>query len=99
MTKKDNENKDNLLQMAFDWIWYKIFPEQRIGTISQEELEEVFPTLPERIEYKLPSKEDKKEFRIPLGQTFRKKNSILEAKFYSTYFMLRCYRIRKISSN
>ena len=71
--KKDNENKDNLLQMIFDHIWYSIFPKPRIGTISQEELEEVFPTLPERIEYKLPSKEDKKEFRIPLGQTFRKK--------------------------
>lgn len=71
--KKDNENKDNLLQMIFDHIWYSIFPKPRIGTISQEELEEVFPTLPDNIEYKLPSKEDKKEFRIPLGQTFRKK--------------------------
>lgn len=71
--KKDNENKDNLLQMVFDYVWFKIFPKPRIGTISQEELEEVFPTLPDNIEYKLPSKEDKKEFRIPLGQTFRKK--------------------------
>lgn len=71
--KKDNENKDNLLQMIFDHIWYSIFPKPRIGTISQEELEEVFPCLPDNIEYKLPSKEDKKEFRIPIGQTFRKK--------------------------
>lgn len=71
--KKDNENKDNLLQMIFDHIWYSIFPKPRIGTISQEELEEVFPCLPDNIKYKLPSKEDKKEFRIPLGQTFRKK--------------------------
>ena len=38
-TKKDNESKDNLLQMAFDLIWYKIFQRQRIGTISQEELD------------------------------------------------------------
>lgn len=73
MTKKDNENKDNLLQMVFDYVWFKIFPKPRIGTISQEELEEVFPSLPDNIKYKLPSKDDKKEFRIPLGQTFRKK--------------------------
>ena len=71
--KKDNENKDNLLQMIFDYLWYSIFPKERIGTISQEELEEVFPCLSDNIEYKLPSKEDKKEFRIPIGQTFRKK--------------------------
>ena len=71
--KKDNENKDNLLQMIFDHIWYSIFPKERIGTISQEELDEVFPTLPERIEYKLPSKEDKKEFRIPIGESFNNK--------------------------
>lgn len=45
-TKKDNENKDNLLQMIFDHIWYSIFPKPRIGTISQEELDEVFPIMP-----------------------------------------------------
>lgn len=70
MTEKD---KENLLQMVFDYVWFKIFPKPRIGTISQEELEEVFPCLPDNIKYKLPSKEDKKEFRIPIGQTFRKK--------------------------
>lgn len=73
MTKKDNENKDNLLQMIFDYVWFKIFPKPRIGTISQEELEEVFPSLPDNIKYKLPSKEDKKEFKIPIGQTFKNK--------------------------
>ena len=73
MTKKDNENKDNLLQMIFDYVWFKIFPKPRIGTISQEELEEVFPSLPDNIKYKLPSKDDKKEFRIPIGQTFKNK--------------------------
>ena len=73
MTKKDNENKDNLLQMIFDSIWYKIFPEQKIGTISQEELEEVFPRLPDNIKYKLPSKEDKKEFRIPTQKNTEKR--------------------------
>ncbi len=71
--KKDNENKDNLLQMIFDHIWYSIFPKPRIGTISQEELEEVFPCLPDNIKYKLPSKEDKKKFRIPIGESFNNK--------------------------
>ena len=59
MTKKDNENKDNLLQMIFDYAWYKIFPKPRIGTISQEELDEVFPHLPEKINYELPKKNPK----------------------------------------
>ena len=80
MTKKDNENKDNLLQMAFDWIWYKIFPEQRIGTISQEELDEVFPSLPEKINYKLSKRNPKEGIYIPIGQTFKNKTITLSLK-------------------
>lgn len=78
--KKDNENKDNLLQMAFDWIWYKIFPKPRIGTISQEELDEVFPHLPERIDYELPKKINKEGIYIPIGKTFRGKEITLDLK-------------------
>ena len=79
-TKKDNENKDNLLQMIFDSIWYKIFPEQRIGTISQEELDEVFPHLPEMINYKLSKKNPKEGIYIPIGQTFKNKTITLSLK-------------------
>lgn len=78
--KKDNENKDNLLQMAFDWIWYKIFPKPRIGTISQEELDEVFPHLPERIDYELPKKINKEGIYIPIGKTFKGKEIVLDLK-------------------
>ena len=79
-TKKDNENKDNLLQMIFDHIWYSIFPKERIGTISQEELEEVFPCLPERIDYELPKKINKEGIYIPIGKTFKNKTVTLNLK-------------------
>ena len=78
--KKDNENKDNLLQMIFDHIWYSIFPKERIGTISQEELEEVFPTLPEKINYALPKRVKKDGIYIPVGKTFRGKEITLDLK-------------------
>lgn len=78
--KKDNENKDNLLQMIFDSIWYKIFPEQKIGTISQEELDEVFPSLPEKINYALPKRVKKDGIYIPVGKTFKNKTITLSLK-------------------
>lgn len=80
MTKKDNENKDNLLQMVFDYVWFKIFPKPRIGTISQEELDEVFPSLPERIDYELPKKINKEGIYISIGKTFRGKEITLDLK-------------------
>lgn len=79
-TKKDNENKDNLLQMIFDSIWYKIFPEQKIGTISQEELDEVFPSLPEKINYALPKRVNKEGIYISIGKTFKGKEIVLDLK-------------------
>lgn len=79
-TKKDNENKDNLLQMIFDHIWYSIFPKPRIGTISQEELDEVFPHLPEMINYKFPKRNPKEGIFIPIGQTFKNKTVTLNLK-------------------
>lgn len=80
VTKKDNENKDNLLQMAFDLIWYKIFQRQRIGTISQEELDELFPHLPEMINYRLSKRSAKEGIFIPIGQTFKNKTITLSLK-------------------
>lgn len=79
-TKKDNENKDNLLQMIFDHIWYSIFPKPRIGTISQEELDEVFPHLPEMIDYELPKKINKEGIYISIGKTFKGKEIVLDLK-------------------
>lgn len=74
------DNKDNLLQMIFDCVWYKIFPKPRIGTISQEELDEVFPHLPEKINYELPKKINKEGIYIPIGKTFKGKEIVLDLK-------------------
>ena len=52
------ENDYNLLQEAFDWIWYKIFPNDKPKT-TVEELQELFPTLPAMIKYKLPKRNSK----------------------------------------
>lgn len=74
------DNKDNLLQMIFDSIWYSIFPKPRIGTISQEELEEVFPHLPEMINYKFPKRNPKEGIFIPVGKTFNDQEIVLDLK-------------------
>lgn len=66
------DNDYNLLQDLFDWIWYKLFPDNKPKT-TKEELQELFPTLPKEVKYKLPSKEDKLKFRIPIGESFNNK--------------------------
>lgn len=66
--------------MVFDYVWFKIFPKPRIGTISQEELDEVFPHLPERIDYELPKKINKEGIYIPIGKTFKGKEIVLDLK-------------------
>lgn len=71
-TKKD-EKQENLLEIIFNIIWDKLFPGEKIGTISDEELEELLPSLPEMIEYKLPKRNPKDGIYIPLGQTFKNK--------------------------
>ena len=39
------DNDYNLLQELFDWVWYKLFPNDKPKT-TKEELQELFPTLP-----------------------------------------------------
>lgn len=78
--KKDNEKKENLLEAIFNLIWDKLFPGERIGTISDEELEELFLRLPEKIDYKLPKRVTKDGIFIPLGETFKKKQIELNLK-------------------
>ena len=67
-----NNEESNLLQNLFDLIWYKLFPDNK-PKCTKEEIEELFPTLPKEVKYKLPSKEDKLKFRIPIGESFNNK--------------------------
>ena len=78
--KKDNEKKENLLEAIFNLIWDKLFPGERIGTISDEELEEILPTLPEMIEYKLPKRDKREGIFIPIGQTYKGESVVLDLK-------------------
>lgn len=71
-TKKD-EKQENLLEIIFNLIWDKLFPGEKVGTISDEELEEILPSLPEKINYKLPKRDKREGIYIPLGQTFKNK--------------------------
>lgn len=73
------DNKDNLLQMIFDCVWYKIFPDNKPKT-TKEEIEELFPTLPEMIKYELPKRTQKEGIFIPLGETFNGKPIALDLK-------------------
>ena len=50
------DNNYNLLQEIFDLVWYKLFPDNKSKT-TKEELQELFPTLPKEVKYKLPSKD------------------------------------------
>ena len=67
------DNDYNLLQDLFDWIWFKIFPDNKPKT-TKEEIEELFPTLPNMINYKIPKKTQKEGIFIPIGKTFPKKH-------------------------
>ena len=67
--KKIDAKESNLLQEIFDAIWYKLFPNNMPKT-TKEELQELFPTLPAMIEYKLPKKMPKEGIFIPVGETF-----------------------------
>lgn len=73
------DNDYNLLQEAFDWIWYKLFPNDKPKT-TVEELQELFPTLPQMIEFKLPKRTQKEGIFIPLGETFNGKPIALDLK-------------------
>ena len=78
-TKKD-EKQENLLEIIFNIIWDKLFPGEKVGTISDEELEEILPSLPEKINYKLPKRNPKDGIYIPLGQTFKNKTITLNLR-------------------
>ena len=69
----------NLLQELFDWVWYKLFPNDKPKT-TVEELQELFPTLPKMIEYELPKRTQKEGIFIPLGETFNGKPIALDLK-------------------
>ena len=77
--KKIDVKESNLLQEIFDAIWYKLFPNNMPKT-TKEELQELFPTLPAMIEYKLPKKMPKEGIFIPVGETFKNKTIILDLK-------------------
>lgn len=72
-------NDYNLLQDLFDWIWFKIFPDNKPKT-TKEELQELFPTLPTMIKYELPKRTQKEGIFIPLGETFKNKTIALDLK-------------------
>lgn len=73
------DNDYNLLQDLFDWIWYKLFPDNKPKT-TKEELQELFPTLPSMIEYELPKRVNKEGIYIPIGKTFKGKEIVLDLK-------------------
>lgn len=77
--KKIDVKEPNLLQEIFDLIWYKLFPDTMPKT-TIEELQELFPKLPEMIEFKLPKKNPKEGIYIPLGETFKNKTITLDLK-------------------
>lgn len=74
-----NNKEPNLLQDIFDLIWYKLFPDNKPKT-TKEELQELFPTLPEMIKFKLPKRIQKEGIYIPIGETYHNKKIILNLK-------------------
>lgn len=77
--KKIDAKEPNLLQEIFDLIWYKLFPDTMPKT-TKEELQELFPTLPDMIEYKLPKRTQKEGIFIPIGKTFNDQEIVLDLK-------------------
>ena len=73
------DNDYNLLQDLFDWIWFKIFPDNKPKT-TKEEIEELFPTLPKMIEYELQKRNAKEGIYVPLGKTFKNKTIALDLR-------------------
>ena len=86
------DNDYNLLQDLFDWIWYKLFPDNKPKT-TKEELQELFPTLPKEVKYKLPSKEDKLKL---MGYSID--DDYLVSMFDSTYENSKMIKSMKITS-
>lgn len=75
------DNKDNLLQMTFDWIWYKIFPKPKDNLAETlAEINRLWPTLPNMINYKMPKKTQKEGIFIPIGKTFNDQEIVLDLK-------------------
>ena len=77
--KKIEVKEPNLLQEIFDLIWYKLFPDDKPKT-TKEELQELFPTLPDMIKYKLPKRNSKEGIFIPVGETYKGKPIVLDLK-------------------
>lgn len=73
------DNDCNLLQEIFDLVWYKLFPDNKPKT-TKEELQELFPTLPNMINYKIPKKTQKEGIFIPIGKTFNDQEIVLDLK-------------------
>lgn len=81
--KKKVEPESNLLQDLFDLIWSKysnwydrIF---RIRT-PKTDVSEIFPTLPDRIDYELSKRKKGEGIFIPIGDTFKNKQIVLDLK-------------------
>lgn len=81
--KKKIEYESNLLQDLFDLVWSKYSNwYDRIFQIRnpQTDVSEIFPTLPDRIDYELPKREKKEGIFIPIGDTFKNKQMVLDLK-------------------
>lgn len=74
-----NNKESNLLQNLFDLIWYKLFPDNKSKT-TKEELQELFPTLPKEIKYKLSKRDPREGIYISIGETYHKEKVILNLK-------------------
>ena len=77
--KKIDVKEPNLLQEIFDLAWYKLFPDDKPKT-TKEELQELFPTLPEMINFKLPKRNPKEGIFIPVGETYKGEPIVLDLK-------------------
>ncbi|SFI95306.1 FtsK/SpoIIIE family protein [Terrisporobacter glycolicus] len=81
MKKIDSES--NLLQDVFDLAWNKYSKwYDRVFKIRnpKTDVSEIFPTLPDKIDYELPKREKKEGIFIPIGYTFKNKQVTLDLK-------------------
>lgn len=80
---KKIDAESNLLQDVFDLVWGKYSNwYDRVFQIRnpKTDVSEIFPTLPDKIDYELPKREKKEGIFIPIGYTFKNKQVTLDLK-------------------
>lgn len=81
MNKVDTES--NLLQDIFDLAWNKYSNwYDRVFDVKYPKMDisDIFPTLPEMLKYELPKRNPKEGIFIPIGDTFKNNQIVLDLK-------------------